>query len=367
MVVISDPGKRMNGVILRPTKKLQHIDTLHVRRRKGSVLGPPPSKAAHWEQLAMFKSIWLAAGLKYTKGAEITHDKAEDNMRGSVERIYTVGQHNGLGISPLKRHFRAVPVESLTAFVNFQNEQMDRLRAKVTRIDDLNKTERKMLRYNHLAHRVWREQKSASIEIFKRLNNVDPAGVEDLYAPGLLEILNQLDFPENMTRSPFLELTNACPEDQALAYQPAVMKELAKKAYLFDHTFTLPQSTLLAEVVTPEVEPYQCSADWPFQEVKVARASTDQYHQADIKARRQKFVLEDASSGSRVGEDVMVDVSAVTSSGSRVGEGRADEPFPRGEIPTSSGSRVGESGENDETHGDLEVVYETEMDNLMTT
>eukprot|EP00971_Amphidinium_carterae_P082408 1629154-Amphidinium_carterae.1 len=61
MVVISDPGKRMNGVILRPTKKLQHVDTLNVRRRKGSVMGPPPSKAAHWEQLAMFKSIWLAA------------------------------------------------------------------------------------------------------------------------------------------------------------------------------------------------------------------------------------------------------------------------------------------------------------------
>eukprot|EP00971_Amphidinium_carterae_P252986 5022591-Amphidinium_carterae.1 len=183
MVVISDPGKRMNGVILRPTKKLQHIDTLNVRRRKGSVLGPPPSRAAHWEQLAMFKSIWLAAGMKYTRGAEITNVKAEDNLRGSVERIHPVGKHTGLGISPLKRHFRAVPVESLTAFVNFQNEQMDCLRAKVTRIDELNKTERKMLRYNHLAHRVWREQKSASIEIFKRLNEVDPAGIEDLYAP----------------------------------------------------------------------------------------------------------------------------------------------------------------------------------------
>eukprot|EP00971_Amphidinium_carterae_P334678 6470105-Amphidinium_carterae.1 len=200
----------------------------------------------------MFKSIWLAAGMKYTKGAENTNVKAEDNQRGSVERIHPVGQHPGLGISALKRHFRAVPVESLTAFVNFQNEHMDRLRARVTRIDELNKTEKKMLRYNHLAHRVWREQKSASIEIFKRLDNVDPAGVEDLYAPRLLEMLNNLEFPENMTRSPFLELTNACTEDQALAYQPAVMKELAKKAYLFDNTYTLPQSTLLAEVVTPD-------------------------------------------------------------------------------------------------------------------
>eukprot|EP00971_Amphidinium_carterae_P299494 5950269-Amphidinium_carterae.1 len=62
----------------------------------------------------------------------------------------------------------------------------------------------------------------------------------------------------------------------------------------------------------------------------------------------------------------MADVSAMTSSGSRVGEGRTDEPFQHGEIPTSSGSRVGEGVENEETQGDIEVVYETEMDNLMT-
>eukprot|EP00971_Amphidinium_carterae_P239652 4757771-Amphidinium_carterae.1 len=168
-----------------------------------------------------------------------------------------------------------------------------------------------------------------------------------------------------MTRSPFWELTNACPEDQALAYQPAVMKELARKAYLLDHAFTLPESTLLAGVVKPETEPYQCGAGWPFMEVKVAKASTHQYHQADLKHRRQR-ILEDTSSGSRVGEDVMADVSAATSSGSRVGEGRNDEPLQRGEVHTSSGSRVGEDVENEDSHGDLEVVYETEMDNLAT-
>eukprot|EP00971_Amphidinium_carterae_P113125 2240986-Amphidinium_carterae.1 len=62
----------------------------------------------------------------------------------------------------------------------------------------------------------------------------------------------------------------------------------------------------------------------------------------------------------------MAEASAATSSGSRVGEGRTDDQLQRGEIPTSSGSRVGESGEHDETHGDLDVVFETEMDNLMT-
>eukprot|EP00971_Amphidinium_carterae_P336563 6472990-Amphidinium_carterae.1 len=145
MVVISDPGKRMIGTILRPTKKLQHIETLNTRRRSGSVMGPPPSKAAHWEQLAMFKSIWMAAGMQYTKGAEVTGVKSQDNRRGHVERIHPSGQYEGLGISPLKRHYRAVPVESLIHFVNFQNEQIDHLKAKVTRIDQLNKAERQML------------------------------------------------------------------------------------------------------------------------------------------------------------------------------------------------------------------------------
>eukprot|EP00971_Amphidinium_carterae_P265224 5261080-Amphidinium_carterae.1 len=312
MVVISDPGRRMNGTILRPTKKLQHIDTLNTRRRRGSVLGPPPSRAAHWEQLAMFKSIWLAAGLKYKKGAEITNVKSEENQRGLVERIHPYGTYSGLGISALQRHYRAVPVEALASFVDFQNEQIDRQWARITRIDELDKTERKMLRYNHLAHRVWREQKSASSEIFKRLDDVDPMEAQDLYAPRLLETFQRLDFPEDMTRSPFLELTNACPEDQALAYQSAVMKELAKKAYLFDHNCTPPKSTLLAGVVIPETEPYQCGAGWPFQEVKVAKATTAQYHQAGIKTRCLRIARDDTSSGSRVGEGVMADVSAAT-------------------------------------------------------
>eukprot|EP00971_Amphidinium_carterae_P001176 23172-Amphidinium_carterae.1 len=64
----------------------------------------------------MFKAIWLAAGLQYTRGAELTAVKAKDNRRGSIERIHTDGQYVGLGISALKRHYRAIPVEALTSF-----------------------------------------------------------------------------------------------------------------------------------------------------------------------------------------------------------------------------------------------------------
>eukprot|EP00971_Amphidinium_carterae_P123185 2439184-Amphidinium_carterae.1 len=112
MVVISDPGKRMNGTILRPTKRLPNQDALNRRRKRGSLQAPPPSHAAQWEQLAMFKSIWLAAGLEYAKGAEKTGVTSEDSRRGCIERITTDGQRKGLGISHWRRLYRAVPVES---------------------------------------------------------------------------------------------------------------------------------------------------------------------------------------------------------------------------------------------------------------
>eukprot|EP00971_Amphidinium_carterae_P018618 367117-Amphidinium_carterae.1 len=115
--------------------------------------------------------------------------------------------------------------------------------------------------------------------------DIDPKEIVDLCDPQILDAVNKLEFPENVTRSPFMELTKACPDDQALAYQHAVMKKLAKRAYKMDHSFKMPQSTLLVNVVKPETEPYQCGVGWPFQDVKVAKAFTDQYFRADLRQR----------------------------------------------------------------------------------
>eukprot|EP00971_Amphidinium_carterae_P238980 4743914-Amphidinium_carterae.1 len=216
-----------------------------------------------------------------------------------------------------------------------------------------------------MAHQMWREPKSAAIDILGRLD-VDPKEVADLYDPQFLEAVTKLEFPENVTRSPFMELTNACPEDQALAYQPAVMKELAKQAYEMDHSFQTPQSTLLVNVVKPETEPYQCGVGWPFQDVKVAKASTDQYYRADLRQRSQRIVHEDTPSGLRAEEGVMAGASAATSSGLRAEEGRTGRPVQHVEVPTPSGLRAEGEPENEETHGDSDVVFETELDNLAT-
>eukprot|EP00971_Amphidinium_carterae_P037789 743015-Amphidinium_carterae.1 len=156
MVVISDPGKRMNGTILRPTKRQLNLDNLNRRRKKGSLQAPPPSHAAQWEQIATFKSIWLAAGLEYKKGAGKTEIKSEDGPRGCMERITSVGQCRGLGISNRRRLYRAVPVESLTSYVTYQNEHITHLRASVNKINELSKDDRRMVKFNHMAHQMWR-------------------------------------------------------------------------------------------------------------------------------------------------------------------------------------------------------------------
>eukprot|EP00971_Amphidinium_carterae_P118536 2348292-Amphidinium_carterae.4 len=146
MVVVSDPGKRMNGSILRPTKRLPNLHNLQQRRRKGSMQAPLPSNAALWEQLAMYKSIWLAAGLEYRKGAEQTYVKSDNESRGCMERITGDGQRLGLGISNKRRLFRAVPVESLTPYVNYQNEHINRVRSTIGNMDELSRDERRMLK-----------------------------------------------------------------------------------------------------------------------------------------------------------------------------------------------------------------------------
>eukprot|EP00971_Amphidinium_carterae_P216058 4288543-Amphidinium_carterae.1 len=132
----------MNGTILRPTKRLPNQEAMNKRRRRGTLHAPPPSHAARWEELAMFKSIWLAAGLEYVKGAEKTHITADDQPRGCIERINTVGQRQGLGISNWRRLYRAVGVETLSIYVTIQNEHIDHLKATMTAVGDLSKPDR---------------------------------------------------------------------------------------------------------------------------------------------------------------------------------------------------------------------------------
>eukprot|EP00971_Amphidinium_carterae_P259787 5154484-Amphidinium_carterae.1 len=137
-----------------------------------------------------------------------------------------------------------------------------------------------------------------------------------------------------------MELTNACPDDQALAYQPAAMKELAKRAYEMDHSFETPQSTLLVDVVTPETVPYH------------------------LRQRKQRIAQEDLSSGLRAEEGIMGSATGASSSGLRAEEDHTRSPTQRVEVPTSSGLRAEGDQGNEEAQEESDVVFETEFDNL---
>eukprot|EP00971_Amphidinium_carterae_P037805 743335-Amphidinium_carterae.1 len=82
------------------------------------------------------------------------------------------------------------------------------------------------------------------------------------------------DFPRNYQRMPFVELTYACGNDQALEYQPLVAKDLARKGYEYDINSAVPEPTLMKDLVSPEnSEGYWCDEGWPSASLSIAKVS----------------------------------------------------------------------------------------------
>eukprot|EP00971_Amphidinium_carterae_P090859 1798464-Amphidinium_carterae.1 len=88
-MIISDPSDRLVGTILRPTR---------LYGRASSAKRPRPSKAnrtendttehaRRWEQIAMYKAIWLAAGMQYELRNEETGVEINPFERGMVEMM----------------------------------------------------------------------------------------------------------------------------------------------------------------------------------------------------------------------------------------------------------------------------------------
>eukprot|EP00971_Amphidinium_carterae_P349444 6491020-Amphidinium_carterae.3 len=191
-----------------------------------------------------------------------------------------------LGINNRRRLFRAVSMEALTAYVSYQNANISRTRASAvtTQANTQSRQEKRKMKFNHLGHQFWEPPKTEMIQVLNQLEP-DPQLVKDLLDHNFVSLVRQVEFPAYYSKSPFIELTNACPEDQALAYQHLVVRDLAKKGYEVEHNFATPSSTLLRNVVKPTTEPYQCSSEWPFKDVKVAKATKEQYIQMEIRQR----------------------------------------------------------------------------------
>eukprot|EP00971_Amphidinium_carterae_P009668 190798-Amphidinium_carterae.1 len=62
------------------------------------------------------------------------------------------------------------------------------------------------------------------------------------------------DVPADYEKSPFVQLTYANEGDRALEYQNLVVKDLAKKAFDWDHRQLTPTPTYMQDLVTHDPE-----------------------------------------------------------------------------------------------------------------
>eukprot|EP00971_Amphidinium_carterae_P168774 3343895-Amphidinium_carterae.1 len=178
----------------------------------------------------MYKSIWLAAGLEYDHGLESTGNELVRHERGYVERItrFENFPYTEAGTA-LRRMSRALLIESTPAYMSYQVEAPDR--------DTKERSTIRRFKFRHIAHQYRRVQQN---EMTARLTQLPAAPSEvrliRLFHSGWTRTLHFLrDLPADYERSPFVRLTYANDGDRALEYQHLVVRELARKAFDWDH------------------------------------------------------------------------------------------------------------------------------------
>eukprot|EP00971_Amphidinium_carterae_P273942 5437018-Amphidinium_carterae.1 len=88
-MIVSDPTERLVGTIVRPTRLYGKASSGKRHRPSKSNRGENnvTEHARCWELYAMYKSIWLAAGLQHEARNEETGVELQNNDRGMVERL----------------------------------------------------------------------------------------------------------------------------------------------------------------------------------------------------------------------------------------------------------------------------------------
>eukprot|EP00971_Amphidinium_carterae_P176745 3504525-Amphidinium_carterae.1 len=119
-VIVSDPTERLVGTIVRPTRLFGNASSGKRIRPSKSNRGENnvTEYARRWELYAMYKSIWLAAGLQYEPRSEETGVHLEDNERGMVERLTpALGQPYLPPGTNARRLSRALLLETTNAYM----------------------------------------------------------------------------------------------------------------------------------------------------------------------------------------------------------------------------------------------------------
>eukprot|EP00971_Amphidinium_carterae_P344668 6485196-Amphidinium_carterae.2 len=235
-----------------------------------------------WELIAMYKSIWLAAGLAYHHGEESTGVAMIKHERGYVERITPCGNfpYTAAGTGQ-RRMSRALLVETTPVYLSHQVEAPDATAGDRSVI--------RRWKFRHIAHQYRRVQQT---EMTARLTQLPatPSAVRmiQLFHPAWTRELTFLrDIPPDFEKSPFVQLTYASENDRALEYQHLVVKELARKAFDWDHRHVIPSPTYMQDLVTYDPEAsYVRDSGWPWTSLTMAYTTELEYDSLITRARR---------------------------------------------------------------------------------
>eukprot|EP00971_Amphidinium_carterae_P006277 123648-Amphidinium_carterae.1 len=228
----------------------------------------------YWEMIAMYKSIWLAAGLEYDHGLESTEVELIKLDRGCVERITEFGHYTcNPANQATRRMSRALLLESTPAYLSHKVDAPER------NADERNT--RRRYKFRHIAHQYRLVQQN---EMTARLTQL-PSAPSDvrlirLFHPAWTKDLHFLrDLPADYEKSPFVQLTYANDGDRALDYQHLVIKDLARKAFDWDHRQVVPTPTYMQDLVTYHQEAaYVRDSMGPWNSLTIACSSLHEYN-----------------------------------------------------------------------------------------
>eukprot|EP00971_Amphidinium_carterae_P128028 2536012-Amphidinium_carterae.1 len=125
-LIISDPTDRLVGTILRPTRLFGNASTARRPRPSKTNRGEnnETEHARRWELYALYKSIWLAAGLRYDPRCEETDVQMGNSIRGWVERLTPVdGQAHQEPGGDDRRISRALILETTKVYMDQKSEK----------------------------------------------------------------------------------------------------------------------------------------------------------------------------------------------------------------------------------------------------
>eukprot|EP00971_Amphidinium_carterae_P034531 679754-Amphidinium_carterae.1 len=228
----------------------------------------------YWELIAMYKSIWLAAGLEYDHGLEATNVELVKYERGYVERLEKFEHYLYTPVNTAQRRMsRALLLETTPAYLSHHVDAPER--------NANERNVRRRYRFRHIAHQYRQVQQN---DMTARLNQL-PASPSEvrmirLFHPAWTRDLYFLrDIPADYERSPFVQLSYANDGDRALEYQHLVVKELARKAFDWDHRQVIPTPTYMQDLVThhPEAS-YVRDNGWPWTSLTIAYSSLSEYN-----------------------------------------------------------------------------------------